>query len=177
MPDVQEMTERHSAALKRVAEVAERLAMKHAALAADDPKEEAQATTAFQKATRVLRQSMALEAKLLRDVEQGVRAERQRADWALFAQTQTRKLQLKTTVERLIESESEDQERLCDELDDLLEIEVLAETFPTEDLTAQVTRLCKALGLTGFEVLAVLPPLSSRNGRSPCPGPIDPGPS
>jgi len=162
MLDAQEMAERHSAALKRVAEVAERLAMKHAerALAADDPKEEAQATAAFQKATRVMRQSMALEAKLLRDVEQGVRAERQRADWAAFAQTETRKLHVKAATERLIWSEADDQdhaERLCDELDDLLEIEVLTETFATEDLTAQVTRLCKALGLTGFEVLAVLP--------------------
>jgi hypothetical protein len=42
-------------------------------------------------------------------------------------------------------------------LDDLLDIEELTETFLTEDLTAQVTRLCNTLGLKGFEILAVLP--------------------
>jgi len=162
MVDVQEMAERHAAMLKRLADAAERLAMKHAerALSCDDPKIEASATASFHRAARSARQCIALEAKLIRDAETGARAERQRADWAAFAQTETRKLHVKAATERLIWSEADDQdhaERLCDELDDLLEIEVLAETFPTEDLTAQVTRLCKALGLTGFEVLAVLP--------------------
>jgi hypothetical protein len=56
--DLQAMTERHAAALARVAVMAERLAAKHAdrALETDDPKIEASATAAFQKATRVMRQ-------------------------------------------------------------------------------------------------------------------------
>jgi len=161
MPDVQDMAERHSAALKRVAEVAERLAMKHAgrALETDDPKVEASATASFQKATRVMRQCMALEAKLLRNAEQGVRDQIRRDDWALVTGTETRKRQLKTTVERLIRSAADpgDEERLCDELDDLVEAEAEAESFLTEDLTLLVTRLCKALDLKGLEILAVLP--------------------
>ncbi len=48
-------------------------------------------------------------------------------------------------------------ERLCDELDDLLEIEVHTDTITTEDIALRVTRLCKALGITGLEVVAGLP--------------------
>jgi len=160
--DVDEMTARHAAALARVAEMAERLAAKHAdrALETDDPKVEASATSAFQKATRVMRQSMALEAKLIRDAEQGVREAKRRAEWADLSATHDRRRQIGATVERLIRNDpgtSGDAEHLCDELDDLLDIEELTETFLTEDLTVQVTRLCNALGLKGFEILAVLP--------------------
>ena len=154
------MTERHAAALARVAEVAERLAMKHAdrAIETDDPKVEASATAAFQKATRVMRQSMALEAKLIRDALQGAREAKRRAEWANVTSTYERRRQIETTVEHLIRSEpNSDTERLCDELDDLLDLEELTETFLAEDLAAQVTRLCQALGLKGIEVLAVLP--------------------
>ncbi len=156
------MTERHAAALARVADMAERLAAKHAdrALETDDPKVEASATAAFQKATRVMRQSMALEARLIRDAEQGAREAKRRAEWAGVTAIHDRRRQVETTVAHLIRNDpgtSGDAEHLCDELDDLLDVEELTETFLTEDLTAQVTRLCKALGLTGFEVLAVLP--------------------
>jgi hypothetical protein len=160
--DVQDMTERHSAALARVAVMAERLAAKHAdrALETDDPKIEASTTAAFQKATRVMRQSMALEAKLIRDAEQGARDAKSRAEWANVGAAYDRRRQVEATLERLIRNDPGtrgDAEHLCDELDDLLDSEELSETFLTEDLTTQVTRLCKDLGLTGFEVLAVLP--------------------
>jgi hypothetical protein len=51
-----------AAAVARVAEVAERLAMTHAdrAFETDHPKIEASATAAFQKATRVLRRGESL---------------------------------------------------------------------------------------------------------------------
>ena len=160
--DVDEMTARHAAALARVAEMAERLAAKHAdrALETDDPKIEASATAAFQKATRVMRQSMALEAKLIRDAAEGVREATRRADWSNDVAAYERRTQVQTTVERLIRNDPGtrgDADHLCNELDDLLDIEELTETFLTEDLTAQVTRLCNTLGLKGFEVLAVLP--------------------
>jgi hypothetical protein len=160
--DVDEMTARHAAALARVAVMAERLAAKHAdrALETDDPKIEASATSAFQKATRVMRQSMALEAKLIRDAQDEGRAARGRAEWTNLAATHDRRRQIGATVERRIRNDpgtSGDAEHLCDELDDLLDVEQLTETFLTEDLTAQVTRLCNTLGLKGFEILAVLP--------------------
>jgi hypothetical protein len=160
--DAQAMTERHAAALARVAEVAERLAMKHAdrALETDDPKIEATATAAFQKATRVMRQSMALEAKLMRDAANEGREAKHRAEWANVSATYDRRRQLETTIEHLIRNDAGiggDAEHLCDELDDLLDLEELTETFLTEDLATQVTRLCTTLGLKGIEVLAVLP--------------------
>jgi hypothetical protein len=158
--DAADMTERHAAALARVAEVAERLAMKHAdrALETDDPKVEASATAAFQKATRVMRQAMALEAKLVRDAQREDREAQRRAEWADLSATQNRRREVEATVERLIRDDAGcDAERLCDELDDLLDLEELTPTFLTEDLTAQVARLCKTLGLKGIEVLAVVP--------------------
>jgi N-methylhydantoinase A/oxoprolinase/acetone carboxylase beta subunit len=170
------MAGRHAAALARIAEVAERLAMKHAerALTCDDPREEAQATAAFQKAARVMRQSMALEAKLARDAEQGARETISRESRELTFQVHHRRTQISATAERLIRTETGSEpeaERLCDELDDLLDIEALTEGFTTEDLATQITRLCKALGLTGFEVLAVIPDPSAPVGEG---GPSDP---
>ena len=155
------MTERHAAALARVAEVAERLAMKHAdrAIETDDPKVEASATAAFQKATRVMRQSMALEAKLIREAQSEGREAQRRAEWAGVTAAHGRRRQIETTVEHLIRNDpgtSGDAEHLCDELDDLLDLEELTETFLTEDLAVQVSRLCKTLGLNGIEILAVL---------------------
>ena len=154
------MTERHAAALARVAEMAERLAAKHAdrALETDDPKVEASATAAFQKATRVMRQSMALEARLISEAQQDGRETASRAARERTSQVYDRRRQLDTTIEHLIRSEpNSDAERLCDELDDLLDLEELTEAFLTEDLTVQISRLCKTLGLKGIEVLAVLP--------------------
>jgi hypothetical protein len=168
--DLQEMTARHTAALARVAEMAERLAAKHAdrALETDDPRIEASATAAFQKATRVMRQSMALEAKLIRDAADAGREARRRAEWAEVSAAYDRRRQVEATLERLIRNDpgtSGDAEHLCDELDDLLDVEELSETFLTEDLATQVTRLCNTLGLKGFEILAVLP-------KDPLPPPL-----
>jgi hypothetical protein len=186
MADLQEVTERHAAMLGRLADAAERLAMKHAerALACDDPVVEARATSAFHKAARCARQCAALEAKLIRDAADAGREAKSRAEWADDTAAYDRRRQVGATVERLIRNDpgtSGDAEHLCNELDDLLDIEELNETFLTEDLTVQITRLCKELGITGFEILAVLPPLSSRpdpgEGRGQEPGPIDSGPS
>jgi hypothetical protein len=166
MPSAEQMAERHAAMLARLADAAERLALMHAerALTCDDPKIEASATASFHRAARSARQCAALEAKLLRDAEGGARETRRRAEFAAFAETETRKLQLKAATDRLIWTEADDKdhaERLCDELDDLLEAEALTEGFITEDMALQVAKLCKSLGLTGFEVLAVLPDGSS----------------
>ncbi len=162
MLDAQEMAERHAATLKRLADAAERLALMHAerALTCDDPKIEASATAAFQRAARSARQCAALEAKLLRDAEQAGRETIAREARELTFQVHHRKSQIGAATEHLIRNETASEaeaERLCDELDDLLDIEALTEGFLTEHLPAQVTRLCKALGINGIEVLAVLP--------------------
>jgi hypothetical protein len=156
--DAQEMAGRHAATLKRLADAAERLALMHAerALSCDDPKIEASATNAFHKAARSARQCLALEAKLLHDAETAGRDTAAREARDLIFQVHHRKTQLRAATERLLWTEAES-ERLESELEDLLEAEALTETFLTEDLATQVTRLCNTLGLTGFEVLAVIP--------------------
>jgi hypothetical protein len=162
MSSLADMTERHAAMLARLADAAERVAMKHAerALTCDDPKIEASATAAFHRAARSARQCAALEAKLRRDAEQTGRDSLAREARELTFQVHHRRSQIGAATEHLIRNETAseaDAERLCDELDDLLDIEALTEGFLTEHLPAQVTRLCKALGITGFEVLAVIP--------------------
>ena len=146
------MALRHAATLARVAEAAERLAMKHAdrALAADDPEVEACATAAFHRATRSLRQCLALEAKLVRDAARFEREARLDVSRAERARSERHKAHVKKAVERLIWTEAETTEiaeRLCDELDDLLDIEEFSDAFAEEPVEAHVVRLCAELGV------------------------------
>jgi hypothetical protein len=151
--DVQEMALRHAATLARVAEAAERLAMKHAdrALAADDPDIEAKATAAFHSAARSLRQCLALEAKLVRDA---ARFERDDGAWRerrRDSRTEQRRQHVRTAVGRLIwtEAEGDDSaEALESELDDLLDLERYSEAFADEPVEAHIARICAELGIT-----------------------------
>ena len=162
MFDPAAMTERHATILARLADVSERLAMKHAdrALAADDPEVEARATAAFQRAARSLRQCLALEAKLVRDA---ARAEREEVDAArrkASARRDCRRVHARTAVARLIWTESENDleaERLESELDDLLELEAFAEDLDDETAEALIARLCCELGLSPPGEAAELP--------------------
>src|SRR5882757_5623216 len=153
MLDPAAMTERHAAILARLADISERLAMKHAerALAADDPEVEARATAAFQRAARSLRQCLALEAKLVRDA---ARAEREEADDArrkADSRRDRRRFHARTVVAHLIWTESENDteaERLESDLDDLLGLEAFAEDLGDETAEVLIARLCRELGLS-----------------------------
>jgi hypothetical protein len=152
MSNPAEMAERHAAILARLAEAGERLALKNAqrALDADDPDVEAKATAAFHRATRSVRQCLALEAKLVRDAARAEREDRADAQLQSAVRTERRKAVVRSAVERLIWTEAEDPaeaERLEDELDDLLDDEQLSETFTAEAVETQVLRLCRALGV------------------------------
>jgi hypothetical protein len=152
LPTPQEMTARHAATLARIAEAAERLAMKHAerALAADDPDVEAKATIAFHRAARSVRQCLALEAKLVRDAARFEREAHQDLSRAELARSDRHKAHVRKAVERLIwtEAETDDTaERLCDELDDLLDIEAFGAAFADEPVEAHIARLCAELGV------------------------------
>src|SRR5882757_11256135 len=100
MLDPAAMTERHAAILARLADISERLAMKHAerALAADDPEVEARATAAFQRAARSLRQCLALEAKLVRDAARAEREDHNHAERETTARRLRRKLHARAAV-------------------------------------------------------------------------------
>ena len=105
------MTARHAAILARLADIGERLAMKHAerALSADDPDVEAKATAAFHRAARSVRQCLALEAKLVRDAARATREDHARAEGEATARGIRRKAHARAAVERLIWTECEDQ--------------------------------------------------------------------
>ncbi len=167
------MAERHAATLARVAEAAERLAMMHLdrALSCDDPKIEAQATAAFHRATRALRQSLALEAKLVRDAERAGREAAARERVELGRRSDHRKARIRAAGTYLIWNEAEnaaEAERLDGELDDLIDIEALTEGFTGADLDAQVSRLCAELGVT--------PSKPETPAEAPAPRPAPPFP-
>jgi hypothetical protein len=147
------MAARHAATLARLAEASERLAMKHAerALTADDPEVEAKATVAFQRAARSVRQCLALEAKLLRDAARAEREALQDLTRVARARTDRRKAHVRAAVERLIwteaEYETDESERLCDELTDLLAVDEFSEAFAEEPVDAHIARICRELGI------------------------------
>jgi hypothetical protein len=152
MSDPAAMSERHAAVLARLADVGEKLAMKHAerALSADDPEIEARATAAFHRAARSVRQCLALEAKLTRDAARAEREDRNDAAREATGRRDRRRLHVRLAVERLIWTEAENETeawRFTSDLDDLLELEEFSEGFADETLDAQVTRLARQLGL------------------------------
>jgi hypothetical protein len=153
------MPERHAAILARLADVGERLAMKHAerALASDDPEVEARATAAFHRAARSVRQCVALEAKLVRDAARAEWEARDAVERTAGARRDRRRLHVRAAVGRLIWTEAENEieaGRFESDLDDLLELEDFSEGFADETIDAQVTRLARELGLLSDEETA-----------------------
>jgi hypothetical protein len=136
--------------LARIAELDLSLAEKlHAcAMAAEDPAEIASLARAYQKAARSLRQSLALKAKLKRDLANDARDETNRRERERSRQVHHRRSRIEAAVSHLIWNEAENEreaEKLDSELSDLLDIEALGEDFLTEPLEIQIIRLCKAL--------------------------------
>jgi hypothetical protein len=153
------MTERHAAILARLAEVGERLAMKHAerALAADDLDVEAKATVAFHRAARSVRQCLALEAKLIRDA---ARADRDDAQREATAQREAlsvsdhwrsirRRREVKEIVAHTIETEAGefDAEQLFDDLEERLAAGDEDADFADRPIGELVARICRDLGI------------------------------
>jgi hypothetical protein len=152
MVDPADMTERHAAILARLADVGERLAMKHAerALAADDPAVEAAATAAFHRAARSVRQCLALEAKLVRDAARAAREDHNHLQSETTARRLRRRSHARAAVERLIWTETEDHiaaERFEAELDDLLDLEDFTGGLDDEAVETLIARLARDLGL------------------------------
>jgi hypothetical protein len=150
MSDAALTLDRDEAMLAELGEMDLSLARKlhGAAMAAEDPADIATLARAYQKAARSLRQSVALKAKLKRDLANDARDETNRRDRERSRQVHHRRSRLNAAVTRLIWNEAENEreaEKLDCELDDLLDVEALGEDFLTEALELQIIRLCKAL--------------------------------
>lgn len=158
-----EMTERHARGLAELTELGLSLARDlHAcALAEPDPKTKAETALAFHRVSRSVRQSMALEARLKRDLARQDQEARAEAVRAAETQVRTRKAQVRAAVERLIWTEAENDEeaeRLIDELGEHLEEAALHEGFADDPVEVHIARLRADLGLPGGAEAAGQPP-------------------
>lgn len=165
-----DMAERHARQLARFAELALTLAedMHAAAAAAAEPDQKARLAEAFHRAGRALRQSIALEARLVRDRARDLKAAEADAAAATAAAVRRRQDQVRAGVERQIYCEIEPHEAdawLAD-FDERLEAETLYDGFTDESVADQIARLSAELGLTG-EVKHDYLPRSCRPRRPP----------
>lgn len=162
------MAARHARMLARYAELSLELAedVHASALAAEDPDKKARLVIGFQKLGRAMRQSIALEARFVR--EQAAEAAQQAK-----AAVQRRQDKVRAVVERRIftELDPEDAPAFLADLNERLDEEALYDGFDDEDLDDQIERLSADLGLTG-EATHGYTPRSLRHprqapGRSP----------
>lgn len=163
-PDTSEdMAARHARMLARYAELSLELAedVHASALAAEDPDQKARLVIGFQKLGRAMRQSIALEARFVRE---------RAADAAQQAKAavQRRQDQVRAVVERRIftELDPEDAPAFLADLNERLDEEALYDGFDDEDLDDQIERLSADLGLTG-EATHGYTPRSLRHPRQP----------
>ena len=120
------------------------------ALAAADIAEASELGLAFQRVSRAVRQTLALEAKLERDRLSAEREDRTAASEARTAYAERRKAQVRIAVKRCVRYEHHgyDAENLLDELDDRLDEDALHELFAgDDDIDRHLARMCAELGV------------------------------
>jgi hypothetical protein len=151
MSDAAEMIERHDRVL---AELTQLGLMVTRALAARAPQvetleEQAVLAMAFQRVSRSVRQTLALEDRLRRLREADARAAIVTAEQKTKAVRKQRHDQVRACVARLIWTEAEGSEgdHLCDALDELLDEDLLYDDFADETLEAHIARVCAVLGV------------------------------
>jgi len=161
------MMDRHRQLLGELADMSMALARRFHDAALEAPVEEAQGLIlGFQRASRGLRQTLALEARLDREARRCVveiAAERQ-------ARRETRRSQVQSAIANLIwiEHEGDELGRLLKELRSLVDMESLGEAFVDDSVEAVVARLRHDLGLAandaGLEAGPSPPAGSGRTG-------------
>jgi hypothetical protein len=127
------------------------------ALAADAASDKADLSLAFQRTSRSVRQTLALEAKLERDRQTAEREHREGARRAEAFRVARRKAQVKLAVERCVwaEADGDEAETLLADLDDRLERDALADAFAGDDpVDDHIARLCAELGVDTPETKA-----------------------
>ena len=145
--------EAHARDLARFQAIAMHAAEKaHEAIeATQDPAELATLIGALSKAGRVLRMSIALEARLGRDQAREAREAQAHEQAARQRAVETRKAQVRHAVDPLIwtEHEYDDAEFASALFEERLDHEALYPSFADEPVAAQVERIRGILGLTG----------------------------
>lgn len=174
MVDLAEMTARHARILAELSELGMGLARAARADAetAETPEHRARAAMVFQRVSRSVRQSVALEAKLVRDAGREAAAEAREETKRRRSQAIDRHWALREKVEALVWDETEDMdeaeaEAFGDEIYAAVQAVSETETFLDEPLADQVARVLATLG---FEITP-----EGRARRIPEPGP-EPGP-
>jgi len=125
------------------------LAIQADAMAAERPDARAKLAAAFHRVARSVRQTAALKARLLRDAERARRDALAHAEDRREARVARRKAAVSAAIERLIETEVEEDEQFdaAEDLSVRLEREALDEGFLDEPVAAQIARICQALQL------------------------------
>jgi hypothetical protein len=158
------MAETHAAILGELAQFGRDLARKlHGqGMAAETPEETAELARAFHSVARTVRQTLALEARLMRDAKRQEREDRTEAEGRerleAFAAEQAarapylaRKSRIVTVIDRIIAAEYEDEdeaERLSDEIADRLGEDACVAGFLDRPIDEQIAGLCRDFGLT-----------------------------
>ena len=149
------MAERHGRILAELAELGMGFARQARAdaEAAETPEERARAALVFQRVSRAIRQSLALEAKLTRELHRDAREDEARAALAQRQRVNARRRQIRDGVDALIWRETEDMdedeaEAFDDLIDDAVHEEVASGTLFTDDLADQGGRVLTRLGFT-----------------------------
>ena len=120
------------------------------ALAAEDVATASELGLAFQRVSRSVRQTLALDAKLERDRQRAEREDSADTERVQAAHAERRKAQVKIAVKRCVryEHSGHDAENLLDELDDRLDEDALHDLFAGEDdIDVHIARLCEELGV------------------------------
>jgi hypothetical protein len=162
MSNPAEMAARHASLLRELAELGMALAreVQADALAAKEPELRSRLTADFHRLARTVRQSMALEARLVRE---HIRLEREACEIAEQAGKVRRKRKrdaVRAHVEALVwtevergEAEKDDYHGFMRALDTALGLAVLDETFDETTVEALISRLCLEIGWTSPETL------------------------
>jgi hypothetical protein len=147
MNSTPEMTERQGRVLADLAELGLELArdLKARALAAGTREDAEGLALAFHRMSRSVRLTLALESRLVRERHEAVKVRRGEVARAV----QARKAQVQAALARQVydERESDEAERLLDELDERLEEAGLYEAFAEGPVEACIARLRADLGL------------------------------
>jgi hypothetical protein len=151
MSDAAETTERHALMLGELAELGLALArdLQGRALGAADVGEAADAARAFHAVARTVRQSLALEARLRRELKRETREDGVHRAKADFSARERRGDQVRAAVTRLAwtEAEGDDVDDILEGLDEVLDNEALGEDFLRADTGVLVARIARRLGL------------------------------
>lgn len=146
-------------------------------MAAEDARALADCALALGRASRSVRQTIALQVKVGRARRTQGREDAADGRREAEARASRRKAQAKATVERLIWTEAEggEAERLIDHLDDLVSEDALYDGFADGPVEAYIARICADLGLPVPEFMGRLSPEGPQSAPGPAPPTGDAG--